>query len=166
MKALVYHGPDDLRLEDRPDPTAGAGEAILRVGACGICGTDLRIASGSHRAYPPGTVRIPGHEIAGTIVSAGEGSGVKEGASAFIAPNIGCGECRQCRAGRVNLCERPQAIGITVDGAMAEYVLLPANLIAQGTSSTSPALSILGPWPWSSHWLASSEGPTPYHPGR
>jgi L-iditol 2-dehydrogenase len=138
MKALVYHGPDDLRLEDRPEPEPGPGEAVLRVGACGICGTDLRIASGSHRAYPPGTVRVPGHEIAGSIVAAGDGADVPVGEPAFVAPNVGCVQCPQCRAGRVNLCESPQAVGITIDGAMAEYVLLPASLISQGNVLGAP----------------------------
>jgi len=139
MQALVYHGPNDLRLESSvPMPEPGPGEAVLDVGACGICGTDLRIAKGAHRAYKPGTVRIPGHEIAGTVVAAGPGTNLPEGQAAFIAPNIGCGHCAQCRAGRVNLCINPQALGITLDGAFAEYVRLPAELIAQGNVMPVP----------------------------
>lgn len=132
MKALVYHGPQDLRLEERAVPEPRTGEAVLKVAACGICGTDLRIASGSHRAYLPGTVRVPGHEFAGIVVASGTGANVAEGERAFVAPNIGCGRCRQCRAGRVNLCVRPQALGITLDGAFAEYAVLPADLVSQG----------------------------------
>lgn len=132
MQALVYHGPNDLRVEDRPSPEPGPGEAVLRVGACGICGTDLRIASGGHRAYPPGTVRIPGHEVAGTVLAVGDGTELEEGQPVFIAPNVGCGRCAQCRAGRVNLCVRPEAVGISMDGGLADQLLLPANLVAQG----------------------------------
>ena len=132
MQALVYRGPNNLRVEDRPLPEPGPGEAVLRVGACGICGTDLRIAAGGHRAYPPGTVRTPGHEVAGTILAVGEGIGLQEGRPAFVAPNIGCGRCAQCRAGRVNLCVRPEAVGISMDGGLADQLLLPANLVAQG----------------------------------
>lgn len=132
MKALVYRGPHDLQLEDRPVPEPGPGEAVLRVQASGICGTDLRIVAGSHRAYPPGTVRVPGHELAGAIVAAGRGTNVPVGVRAFVAPNIGCLQCPPCRAGRINLCRRPQALGITRDGAFAEYVLLPEDLVAQG----------------------------------
>jgi L-iditol 2-dehydrogenase len=132
MQALVYHSPNDLRVEDRPSPEPGPGEAVLRVGACGICGTDLRIAAGGHRAYPPGTVRIPGHEVAGTILGVGDGIDLKEGQPAFIAPNVGCGRCAQCRVGRVNLCTRPEAVGISMDGGLADQLLLPANLVAQG----------------------------------
>jgi L-iditol 2-dehydrogenase len=132
VRALVYHGPDDLRVEDRPDREPGPGEALLRVEACGICGTDLRIASGSHRAYPDGTVRVPGHEIAGTVAAVGDGVALEVGAAAFVAPNVGCGRCRACRAGRVNLCRTPRALGITDDGGFAEYVFLDEPLVSQG----------------------------------
>src|SRR5690606_10944914 len=95
MKALAYRGPEDLRVEERPEPEPGPGEAVLEVAACGICGTDLRIAAGQHRAYGDDSAigRIPGHEVAGTIVSAGRDTGLREGTKAFIAPNVGCGEC-------------------------------------------------------------------------
>lgn len=132
MRALVYHGPDDLRMEDRPLHEPGRGEALLRVRACGICGTDLRIASGAHRAYPEGTVRVPGHEIAGTVAAVGDDVDLSEGATAFVAPNVGCGRCAPCRAGRVNLCRTPRALGITDDGGFAEYVLLDEQLVEQG----------------------------------
>ena len=59
MRALVYHGPGRLELEDRPEPAPDRGEAVIRVLAAGICGTDLRIAKGAHRAYPDGTRRVP-----------------------------------------------------------------------------------------------------------
>ncbi len=132
MKALVYRGPEDLRVEERRDPEPGPGEAVLRVGACGICGTDLRITAGSHRAYPDGTVRVPGHEIAGTLEAVGSNVELQVGATAFVAPNVGCGECRPCRAGRLNLCRKPEALGITRDGGFAELVLLGADVISQG----------------------------------
>lgn len=138
MEAFVYHGPNDLRVEGRPEPEPGPGEAVLRVAACGICGTDLRIAAGKHRAYPPGTVRVPGHEVAGTIEAVGEGVKLDEGQPAFVAPNVGCGRCPQCQAGRVNLCERPEAVGIHRDGGFAERLLLPADLISQGNVLTVP----------------------------
>jgi L-iditol 2-dehydrogenase len=110
----------------------GPGEALVRVEACGICGTDLRIASGAHRAYPDGTVRVPGHEIAGVVEAAGARAGVSEGDRVFVAPNVGCGRCDQCRAGRVNLCRTPQALGITRDGALATHVLAAADVVEQG----------------------------------
>ena len=132
MRALVYHGPGDMRVEGRPDREPGAGEALLRVEACGICGTDLRIAAGVHRAYPAGTVRVPGHEIAGRLEAVGDGTDLPVGGAAFVAPNVGCGHCRECRAGRVNLCHTPRALGITEDGGFAEFVLLDRSFVAQG----------------------------------
>jgi L-iditol 2-dehydrogenase len=132
MRALAYRGPEDLRLEEREVPGPRPGETLLRVAGCGLCGTDLRIEAGQHRAYGDGVGRVPGHEIAGTIAAAGDGTGLHEGTKAFVAPNIGCGVCRSCRAGRVNLCERPQALGITRDGGFAEYVLLGEDVVSQG----------------------------------
>ena len=136
MEALVYHGAGDLRLEERPTPSAGPGEVLVRVQACGICGTDLRIAAGSHRAYPDGTVRVPGHEIAGAVAAAGDGVDLGEGTPVFVAPNVGCGRCRQCRQGRVNLCATPTALGITLDGGFSTHVLVPAAGVEQGNVMT------------------------------
>jgi L-iditol 2-dehydrogenase len=138
VRALVYHGPRDLRVEERAPLEPGPGEALLRVGACGICGTDLRIESGGHRAYPDGTVRVPGHEIAGILEEVGPGTDLTAGATAFIAPNVGCGRCRACRDGRVNLCRTPEALGITRDGGFAETVLLSADVVAQGNVLVTP----------------------------
>jgi len=65
MIAAVYHGPEDLRVEQRPTPSAGAGEVILRVDYASLCATDLRILKGVHRKYGSGTLRVPGHEVVG-----------------------------------------------------------------------------------------------------
>ena len=132
MRALAFRRPDGLVLEERSQPHAGAGEAVVRVEACSICGTDLRIASGAHRAYADADGRVPGHEVVGVVVEAGDGAAVSEGDRVFVAPNYGCGRCRYCLRGDVNLCETPRAIGITEDGAFADYVFLPAELVAQG----------------------------------
>jgi L-iditol 2-dehydrogenase len=136
MLALAYRDSAGLGIEERPDPQPGAGEAVLSVAGCGLCGTDLRIASGDHRAYVDADGRIPGHEIAGRITAVGAGADLQEGALAFVAPNVGCGRCRSCRAGRVNLCETPAAVGITRDGGFAEQVLLGADLVQQGNVIT------------------------------
>lgn len=132
MRVLAYRGPGDLLVEDRPTPEPGPAEALLEVAACGVCGTDLRIVAGQHRAYRDADGRVPGHEIAGIVAAAGEESGLEPGTRAFVAPNVGCGCCRSCRAGRVNLCERPEALGITRDGGFADHLLLGADVVAQG----------------------------------
>ena len=133
MLAAVYHGPDDLRLEQYPLPAIGPGEALLRVTSACICGTDMRILHGGHRKYPAGTVRIPGHEVVGEIARVGsEVVGLTVGQRVFVAPNMGCGHCRQCVSGNNNLCADYQAVGITLDGGFAETMRIPAAAIAQG----------------------------------
>jgi len=149
MLAAVYYGPGDLRVEQHPMPEIGPGEALLRVKSAGICATDLRILHGDHRMYPPGTRRIPGHEVVGDIAEVAPGvEAVEVGQRVFVAPNIGCGHCSQCVSGNNNRCANYVAFGITIDGAFAEYMRLPAAGIVQGNliplrADTDPAASAL-----------------------
>jgi L-iditol 2-dehydrogenase len=133
MRAAVYRGPGDLRVEERPVPPIGPDEALLRVRGCGICGTDHRIVAGGHRHYPAGTVRVPGHEVVGEIVDAGAAvAGTLPDGLVFVAPNMGCGRCEFCLAGHNNLCRDFQAIGITEDGGFADFMRVPSRAIGQG----------------------------------
>ena len=133
MLAAVYHGPEDLRVEMRPVPGLESGEVLLKVLSTGICGTDIRILHGAHRKYTPGTVRIPGHEAVGDIVELGaDVTGLEVGQRVFMAPNMGCGHCRQCISGNNNLCANYEAPGITFDGSFAEYMRIPSAAILQG----------------------------------
>ncbi|MEV0291615.1 alcohol dehydrogenase catalytic domain-containing protein [Kribbella sp. NPDC050820] len=132
MRVLAYRGPKSLVVEERPTPEAAAGEVVVRVDACSICGTDQRIFAGAHRAFAEPTGKVPGHEIVGTVVEAGTGTQAREGVRVFVAPNYGCGHCRGCLRGDVNLCETPRAIGITEDGGFAEFLRLPRELVEQG----------------------------------
>jgi len=149
MLAVVYHGPNDLRIENVPVPQIGKDEILVKVISASICGTDLRIYHGNHRMYPPGTVRIPGHEVVGTIEQIGEEvKGYKVGQRVFCAPNTGCGHCLQCITGNNNLCANYNAIGVTSDGGFAEYVRIPANSVHQGnvipvSESIDPAVAAL-----------------------
>ena len=133
MIAAVYHGPEDLRVEQFPTPSAGPGEIVLRVDYASICATDLRIFRGAHRKYGPGTVRVPGHEVVGTIVEIGGvvARSYAVGQRVFVAPNVGCGQCRQCERGQNNLCANYDAIGITLNGAFAEFMKVPAPFLEQ-----------------------------------
>jgi L-iditol 2-dehydrogenase len=149
MLAAVYHGPNDLRVEDAPLPGIGSGELLVKVLSASICGTDLRIFHGNHRMYPPGTIRIPGHEVVGTIAEVG--ADVKDysiGQRVFCAPNTGCGHCLQCITGNNNLCLDYEAIGVTCDGGFAEYVRISAKSVQQGnvipvSASVDPAVAAL-----------------------
>jgi len=133
MLAAVYHGPNDLRIEEVPVPEISPDEVLVKVLNASICGTDLRIFHGAHRKYPPGTVRIPGHETVSQIAEIGANvKGLDINQRVFIAPNMGCGHCAQCVSGNNNLCADYQAIGITLDGAFAQYMRVPAAAILQG----------------------------------
>ena len=149
MLAVVYHGPNDIRVENVPVPEIGVGEILVRVASASICGTDLRIYHGNHRMYPPGTVRIPGHEVVGTIAKLGsEVKNYTVGQRVFCAPNTGCGHCLQCVSGNNNLCADYDAIGVTSDGGFAEYVRIPANSVQQGnvipvSDTVDPAVAAL-----------------------
>ena len=149
MLAAVYHGPNDLRVEQSPEPYPGPSDILLKVQAASICGTDLRIFHGGHRKYPAGTVRIPGHEVVGEIVQTGSGpAGLEAGQRVFVAPNMGCGHCEQCISGNNNLCQDFDAIGITLDGAFAEYLRVPGAAVQQGNlipiaAGVDPAVAAL-----------------------
>jgi L-iditol 2-dehydrogenase len=133
MLAVVYHGSDDLRVEEVPIPQIGPDEILLKVSAASICGTDLRIWHGGHRKYPPGTLRIPGHEVSGEVASVGDNiQDLKAGQRVFVAPNMGCGRCRQCISGNNNRCANYAALGVTLDGAFAEFIRVPAVTVLQG----------------------------------
>ncbi len=139
MKAAVYHGIGDIRVETVSQPEPAPGQAVLKVGAVGICGTDLRILANGHHRIPAGTARILGHELAGEIVAVGEGvSGLAVGMRVGIAPNMGCGVCAQCVSGWTNLCRDYTAFGISLDGAFAEYMLITAEAIRQGNVTPIP----------------------------
>jgi L-iditol 2-dehydrogenase len=133
MLAAVYHGPNDLRVEEVPQPQIGPDEILLKVLGATICGTDLRILHGGHRKYPDGTVRIPGHEVAAEIVEIGERvDGYAVGQRVFVAPNMGRGSSRATISGNNNMDPNYDAFGITIDGAFAEYMRVPANAVRQG----------------------------------
>ncbi|MFN2304820.1 MAG: zinc-dependent dehydrogenase [Anaerolineales bacterium] len=133
MKAAVYHGPNDIQVEDVPTPQPGVREMVIRVHSASICGTDLRIYHGKHRMYSADTVRIPGHEVVGEIAEMGKQvDGFQLGQKVFVAPNMGCGHCEQCVTGNNNLCKNYTALGVTIDGGFAEYMLIPEQAILQG----------------------------------
>ncbi|MFF3469143.1 zinc-dependent alcohol dehydrogenase family protein [Streptomyces sp. NPDC001984] len=128
MKAAVIEAPGKVTVTTVPDPTPGPREVVVDVAACGLCGTDLHILQGE---FAPTLPVIPGHEFAGEVV--GLGSEVTElavGDRVAVDPSLYCNECHYCRAGRNNLCDRWQAIGVTVAGGAAEYAVAPvANCV-------------------------------------
>ncbi|MCE5269973.1 galactitol-1-phosphate 5-dehydrogenase [bacterium] len=133
MKALLLEAYSSLVLRELPGPTPGPGEILVRVRACGICGSDVHGLDGSTgRRVPP---LVMGHEAAGEVAVLGQGvSGPAVGARVTFDSTIYCGECRFCQAGKVNLCDSRQVIGVSCDeyrrdGAFAEYVCVPARCV-------------------------------------
>ncbi len=142
MRAAVWERPEELRIEERPDPEPGPDEIVVRVGACGMCGTDLHIAKGE---FPPTVYPIvPGHEFAGEVVAVGgDVEGPQVGTQVAVDPSLFCGHCDYCRVQRGNLCRNWGAIGDTVDGAFAQLVKAPARNayeLPEGTSARAGAL--------------------------
>ncbi len=137
MKATVFHGPNDIRVEEVPRPRAGSGEAVIRITLTTICGTDLHILRGE---YPVTTGLVIGHEPVGVIEELGEGlSGYKLGDRVLVGAITPCGQCRACLSGQWAQCGHGDDIeaiggwrfGNTINGAQAEYLLVPnaqANL--------------------------------------
>jgi L-iditol 2-dehydrogenase len=135
MAAAVYHGVNDMRLEEVPVPEIGAGEILVRVHTCGICGTDLKkIATGSHSAP-----RIFGHETSGIVARAGQG--VRKfniGDRVVLFHHIPCGECYYCRHKTFAQCMTYKKVGCTAGfepsgGGFAEYVRVMDWIVKNGT---------------------------------
>lgn len=126
MKAVRYHGPHKpFRLEDVPMPEPGTGEVRVRVGAAGVCHTDLHFESGLlDLGIAPLTL---GHEIAGTVDALGPGVERRRvGDRVLVYYYAGCGTCEWCRRGEENLCPQPRGeLGFVTDGGFAEYVVVP-----------------------------------------
>lgn len=125
MKCVVYHGPGNVRCEERVARHPGPGEVLLRVMAAGLCGTDRHIYHGEYDAAPPVVI---GHEFAGQVVALGEERlGLSVGDRVTIDPARPCGVCRPCRRGAYHNCQDRRALGVHLDGGFAEYCVAPAR---------------------------------------
>lgn len=129
MKVARFYAPGDIRLEDAPEPAPGPGELKIRVRNCSTCGTDVKISKfGHHHIVPP---RVMGHEIAGEVAEAGDGvEGWAAGDRVQVIAAIPDGECSECRRGRMTVCTAQESMGYHYDGAFAEYMIVPAKVLA------------------------------------
>jgi D-arabinitol dehydrogenase (NADP+) len=127
MKAVLINEPGKYSLTTVPRPIPGPEEVLIKVAAAGICGTDIHIFRGEYEATYP---IIPGHEFSGTVVQVG--SAVKyysPGDRVTADPNIPCRRCPACQRGYANQCETLEAVGVTREGAFAEYVVVPEEVV-------------------------------------
>ena len=129
-RAAVLHGVDDLRLDERPIPTAAADEVLIAIGAVGICGSDVHYLK--HGRIGPFVVEAPmvlGHESGGTVVEVGASvTSLKEGDRVAIEPGIPCRRCTFCKTGRYNLCAGVRFLATPpIDGSMAGYIVHAAD---------------------------------------
>jgi L-iditol 2-dehydrogenase len=141
MKALLLSKYRSLEIAEVPTPAVVAGEVLIRVGACGICGSDVHGYDGSSgRRIPP---IVMGHEAAGRIAAVGAGvTGLAEGDRVTFDSTIYCGACEYCRRGEVNLCDHRQVLGVSCGdysraGAFAEFVVVPARVVYKLPESIS-----------------------------
>jgi L-iditol 2-dehydrogenase len=128
MKVVRFHAPNDVRVEETSEPTAGADEVKIQVRNCSTCGTDVKIFKfGHHHIVPP---RVMGHEVAGEIVEVGANvSGWAIGDPVQVIAAIPCGQCRDCRAGRMTVCPNQESMGYHYDGGFAEYMVVPGKVL-------------------------------------
>jgi len=126
LRAAVLNGTEDLQVVDKPRPEPGEGEVLVRVEYCGICGSDLH-------AYKSGLFPFGmtiGHEYAGSIEAVGPGAGkLTSGQKVTGTASIACRSCFSCLSGRDNICEAMNVVGVTREGAMAEYLVVPGESI-------------------------------------
>jgi 2-desacetyl-2-hydroxyethyl bacteriochlorophyllide A dehydrogenase len=127
MKALQISRPNKLKLVTLERPSLCPDEVLIKVMASGICGTDIHILEGEYLGdYPV----IPGHEFSGVVEQVGqEVSRIKAGDKVAVEPNIACDNCSYCLNNQQNFCENWQAIGVTLPGGMAEYVIAPEKAV-------------------------------------
>ncbi len=131
MLAYVYDKNGKLSLKEKPKPESRDENAIIKVNACSICGTDLRTyLHGSTKIIPP---RVIGHEVCGTLSSVGQKiGGFYIGERVIVVPAVGCGKCYFCSRGYTNLCDNLKTIGFQYDGGFAEYMEIPLIAFMRG----------------------------------
>jgi (R,R)-butanediol dehydrogenase/meso-butanediol dehydrogenase/diacetyl reductase len=138
VRAAVYHGPHDVRIEDVPQPRPAAGEVLVRVLRSGMCGTDATEWKAGPKTFPvdrPHPVTghsgpmVFGHEFIGEVVAQGDDATTPPGTVVASGAGVSCGTCDRCRQGRTNLCRSYYTLGLNTAGGMAEFVAVPESTL-------------------------------------
>ena len=138
MKAGVFYSKNDLRIEEIPKPSLKAGEVLIKVKACGICGTDVHIFNGDKGCFPTPAGTVLGHEFSGIVEEIGDGvKAIDVGDRVCIDPNKLCGNCYYCKSGIGHFCENMIGIGTGVNGGFAQYCAVPQSQVYKIADSTS-----------------------------
>lgn len=145
MKVVHIDKPGSIVVCEQAIPVPAAGEALLKIKYCGICGSDVATYTGDQpfASYP----RIPGHEFSAEIVQIAENSrGLAPGMIVTANPYFNCGICYSCRKGKVNCCENNQTMGVQRDGAFCEYIVIPVERIVDGKGLSARTLALIEPF--------------------
>lgn len=140
-RVAVLSAPKRFVVEHAAPAEPAAGEVLVRVGECGICGSDLKMWSGTHAFMRPPIVM--GHEVVGVVESVGEGVELERGQAVTLFPPIGCGGCFHCASGREQLCEEMEFFGGQRAGGLADYLLAPASHVIPIPERVPPELRVL-----------------------
>jgi L-iditol 2-dehydrogenase len=154
MQALVYHGPETIKLEEIPPPKPGPDQALVRITAAGVCGSDVEGYLGhTGRRTPP---LVMGHELAGTVLEAPEGARVKPGDRVVPFPKLYCGECPACKVGNYQRCEKAPFLGVfSQGGGYTELLAIdPEYLIALGGTVDDSEIALTEPFAVAYHGAA------------
>lgn len=139
MKAALFERRNHLSIVDLPLRALERNEVLVRVQSCGVCGTDVHIVDGESRSNPP---VVLGHEYSGTIENVGRDvTRFASGQQVAVDPNISCGICYFCRRGEVHLCANLRALGVDIDGGMAEFCIVPERQLYALPGNFPPAAS-------------------------
>ena len=142
MRAAVLTAPGTFEIKEVPRPRAGRDEVLVKISRVGICGTDVHIFNGHYAAE--NLPMIPGHEFTGEVAALGEGvRDLAVGQPVVVDMNIGCGRCYWCRRNEILNCPDMQQMGITMDGAFAEYIAVPARLVIPAPADIPPEVLAL-----------------------
>ena len=129
MKALRFYAPEDVRLEDIPEPVCGPDEVKIKVKNCSTCGTDVKILHNGHVNITRTTTM--GHEVAGEVVEVGASAlgGFTPKDRVQVIAAVPCGECHECRKGWMEVCQNQTSVGYQYDGGFAEYMIVPKEVL-------------------------------------